>query len=439
MSAVKSDVIRSADDHVLGRYGFESSKKSIARKPALKDAEWGAPAGTKYSSPRRHVRVALSIVRRISPSTTIPHCAPWLCSGTDESSRAWNKVAEPVRPWSSHSVTPCNEVSRVQSLHEEAPCDEQPGPKRDQLGFPNPARVVDGELPQARADLTGRCKDVRLEVEALRRESETLETVLAERPHPRAHVADRESEQECGEAAQRLVTEAIQRRERAVFDAAAQPRPGDDIAPGIEGLDELRDRFGRVRPIRIEHDVHPRCGDVLATPIVHEVIERLADPVPFSGALLDVDAGPAFLRDLRGRIHGLPIHDPHVHVVPGTPERFHRDPFDHGAHGVRLVEGREQDHDTSGPDIARSQVPTRLAIVDERSGTPEDPASVRRRTKGRSRPGHRERFEERPTEPWTARRRPGPTFLDALGNPERHLRSPNPVGRRGSRGVRFGP
>src|SRR5947209_10855007 len=92
MSAVKSDVTRSADDHVLGRYRFESSKKSIARKPALKDAEWGAPAGTKYSSPRRHVRVALSIVRRISPSTTIPHCAPWLCSGTDESSRAWNKV-----------------------------------------------------------------------------------------------------------------------------------------------------------------------------------------------------------------------------------------------------------------------------------------------------------------------------------------------------------
>src|SRR2546427_7529340 len=41
------------------------------------------------------------------------------------------------------------------------------------------------------------------------------------------------------------------------------------------------------------------------------------------------------------------------------------------------------------------------------SGTPEDPASVRTRTKGRSRPGHRKRFEERPTEPWTARRRPG--------------------------------
>src|SRR5207245_9801656 len=111
MRAVKADVTPRAGDHVLGRYRFGSSKKSIARKPALKDAEWGAPAGTKYSSPRRHVRVALSIVRRISPSTTIPHCAPWLCSGTDESSRAWNKVAEPVRPWSSHSVTPCNDVS----------------------------------------------------------------------------------------------------------------------------------------------------------------------------------------------------------------------------------------------------------------------------------------------------------------------------------------
>src|SRR5436309_2752760 len=200
-----------------------------------------------------------------------------------------------------------DDCSRVQSLHEKAPCDEEPGPEWNQLGFPNPARVVDGELPQPRADLTGRGKDVRLEVEALGRESEPLETVFAERPHPRADVADRESEQECGEAAQ------------------------------------------------------------------------------------------------------------------------------------RLVRGREQAHDASGPDIARSQVPTRLAIVDERSGTPEDPASVRTRAKGRSRPGHWKRFEERPTEPWTARRGPGPTFLDALDNPECHLRSPDPVGRRGSRGVRFGP
>src|SRR2546425_1272355 len=62
--------------HLLGRYGFGSWKKPIARKPALTAAEWGTPAGTKYSSPRRHVRVALSIVKCISPSTTIPHWAP---------------------------------------------------------------------------------------------------------------------------------------------------------------------------------------------------------------------------------------------------------------------------------------------------------------------------------------------------------------------------
>src|SRR5438093_10641702 len=110
MSAVKSDVTPRAGDHVLGRYRFGSSKKSIARKPALKDAEWGAPAGTKYSSPRRHVRVALSIVRRISPSTTIPHGAPWLCSGTDESSGALNKFAEPVRLRSSHRLTQWTDV-----------------------------------------------------------------------------------------------------------------------------------------------------------------------------------------------------------------------------------------------------------------------------------------------------------------------------------------
>ncbi len=88
-----------------------SSKKSIARKPALNDAEWGTPAGTKYSSPRRHVRVALSIVNCISPSTMIPHWAPWLCSGTVESSRAWNNVAEAVRPCSNHKVTPWRGVS----------------------------------------------------------------------------------------------------------------------------------------------------------------------------------------------------------------------------------------------------------------------------------------------------------------------------------------
>src|SRR2546428_6404304 len=97
--------------HFLGRYRLGSSKKSIARKPALNDAEWGTPEGTKYSSPRRQVRVALSIVNCISPSTTIPHWAPWLCSGTIESSRARNNVAEAVLPCSSHKVTPRRGVS----------------------------------------------------------------------------------------------------------------------------------------------------------------------------------------------------------------------------------------------------------------------------------------------------------------------------------------
>ena len=97
--------------HVLGRYRLGSSKKSITRKPALNDAEWGTPAGTKYSSPRRNVRVTLSIVNCISPSTTIPHWAAWLCSGTLESSRAWNNVADAVDPWSNHKVTPRRGVS----------------------------------------------------------------------------------------------------------------------------------------------------------------------------------------------------------------------------------------------------------------------------------------------------------------------------------------
>src|SRR2546426_4369513 len=102
--------------HFLGRYRLGSSKKSIARKPALNDAEWGTPEGTKYSSPRLHVRVALSIVNCISPSTTIPHWAPWLCSGTVESSRAWNNVAEAVFPCSNHNVTPRRDVSASGNL-----------------------------------------------------------------------------------------------------------------------------------------------------------------------------------------------------------------------------------------------------------------------------------------------------------------------------------
>src|SRR3989449_9386608 len=97
--------------HFLGRYRFGSSKKSIARNPALNEAEWGTPAGTKYSSPRRHVRVTPSIVNCISPSTTIPHWAPWVCSGTVESARAWNNVADAVLACRSHNVTPWRGVS----------------------------------------------------------------------------------------------------------------------------------------------------------------------------------------------------------------------------------------------------------------------------------------------------------------------------------------
>src|SRR2546430_4404909 len=92
--------------HFLGRYRFGSSKKSIARNPALNEPEWGTPDGTKYSSPRRHVRVTPSIVNCISPSTTIPHWAPWVCSATVESARAWNNVADAVLACRSHNVTP---------------------------------------------------------------------------------------------------------------------------------------------------------------------------------------------------------------------------------------------------------------------------------------------------------------------------------------------
>src|SRR2546427_9270951 len=97
--------------HFLGRYRLGSSKKSIARNPALNEAEWGTPDGTKYSSPRRHVRVTPSIVNCISPSTTIPHWAPWGCSGTVESARAWNNVADAVLACRSHNVTPWRGVS----------------------------------------------------------------------------------------------------------------------------------------------------------------------------------------------------------------------------------------------------------------------------------------------------------------------------------------
>src|SRR3989442_13406512 len=97
--------------HFLGRYRWGSSKKSIARNPALNEAEWGTPAGTKYSSPRRQVRVTPSIVSCISPSTTIPHWAPWVCSGTVESARAWNNVADAVLACRSHNVTPWRGVS----------------------------------------------------------------------------------------------------------------------------------------------------------------------------------------------------------------------------------------------------------------------------------------------------------------------------------------
>src|SRR5256885_705329 len=103
----------------------------------------------------------------------------------------------------------------------------------------------------------------------------------------------------------------------------------------------------------------------------------------------------------------------------------HRDSLDDRSDGHLLIEGREQDHDTVCPNALGSQVPARLAFVDERSGTPEDPASVRTRTSGRPRPGHRNVLsEERPTEPRSKRRRLGPTVLDPLRNPERHLPSP---------------
>src|SRR2546426_6367046 len=97
--------------HFLGRYRLGSSKKPIARNPALNEGEWGTPAGTKYSSPRRQVRVTPSIVSCISPSTTIPHWAPWVCSGTVESARAWNSVADAVLACRSHNVTPWRGVS----------------------------------------------------------------------------------------------------------------------------------------------------------------------------------------------------------------------------------------------------------------------------------------------------------------------------------------
>ena len=268
-----------------------------------------------------------------------------------------------------------------------------------------------------------------------------LDRVLSEGPHTRADVADREPEQEPREAAQDLVAQPVQGRQGTVLDAATQPGARDDVAPGFQGLDELGNLFRGVRPVRIEHDVEPGSGDVLATPIVHQVVQRLPDAVPLPGAALHVDARAAVPGDLRGRIHRPAVHDPHVHVVAGALQRFHRDPFDHRADGHRLVEGREQDHDASRPDALRGQVPARPAFVDERSGTPEDPASVRTRTHGRPRPGDRKVLsEERSTEPRSKRRRLGPTVPDPLHNPERHLPSPPPgVGRRGSIGVCFGP
>src|SRR5881409_1654743 len=85
--------------------------------------------------------------------------------------------------------------------------------------------------------------------------------------------------------------------------AATQPGARDDVAPGFQGLDELGNLFRGVRPVRIEHDVEPGSGDVLATPIVNQVVQRLPDAVTLPGAALHVDARAAVPGDLRALDH----------------------------------------------------------------------------------------------------------------------------------------
>src|SRR3989304_5107713 len=70
----------------------------------------------RYSSPRRYVPVRPPIGGRISPSTTIPHCAACVCDGTSMSLRASTKMADAVGPRRSRTSAPVKATSALGSF-----------------------------------------------------------------------------------------------------------------------------------------------------------------------------------------------------------------------------------------------------------------------------------------------------------------------------------
>ena len=168
-----------------------------------------------------------------------------------------------------------------------------------------------------------------LDVVAAGLEAEAVDGAAADGAEAGLGVGDAGAEEEVERAGEGEVADAVDRGDRAVFEAPEEARPHDELDVGREGAEEAGDLLRRVLPVAVEEHHH----------VARDAREALADGGPL--APVDghpVDARPRALGLGRGVVARAVVYHEHLAEAGrvGDAAAHHR------ADGGTLVVGRDE-------------------------------------------------------------------------------------------------